>query len=71
MIFHTWNEWFMAQNFYQNTVSDEQIQQQQSLQPPKVGWMVKLCYINAEFHVKFVKRQANSVAHLSVKVANS
>jgi hypothetical protein len=71
MIFHTWNEWFMAQNFYQNTVSDEQIQQQQSSQPPEVGWMVKLCYINAEFHVKFVKRQANSVAHLSVKVANS
>jgi hypothetical protein len=55
----------MAQNFYQNTVSDEQIQKQQSWswQPPEVGWMVKLCYINAEFHVKFVKRQANSVAH--------
>ncbi|KAK2371211.1 hypothetical protein QL285_084185 [Trifolium repens] len=35
-------------NFYQNTVSDEQIQQQQSWQPPEVGWLKR--NINAGFH---------------------
>ncbi|WJX74611.1 hypothetical protein P8452_58241 [Trifolium repens] len=35
-------------NFYQNTVSDEQIQQQQSWQPPEVGWLKR--NINVGFH---------------------
>jgi hypothetical protein len=45
-----WNEWYAANDFNQENNAVNQVQQQQSWQPPSYGWLK--CNVNAGFNAR-------------------